>query len=120
MSLYQLSRTDDLCENRRYCYNITLNPSHAIFQGHFPDQPVLPGVCQMEIIAAIMEIEEKKTLNLVNAKNIKFLKIVDPTKTLELSVEIQVLEKTSEYIRIQSKMESPEGICLKFKGKYSI
>lgn len=32
---------------------VLLHADHAIFRGHFPGQPVLPGVCMMEMIAEI-------------------------------------------------------------------
>lgn len=28
--------------------SIILNPLHPIFKGHFPDNPILPGVCMMQ------------------------------------------------------------------------
>jgi 3-hydroxyacyl-[acyl-carrier-protein] dehydratase len=32
-----------------------LNPKHAIFAGHFPGQPVVPGVCMLQIIKEGLE-----------------------------------------------------------------
>ena len=29
---------------------IELNPGHALYQGHFPGQPVVPGVCTLQMI----------------------------------------------------------------------
>lgn len=29
---------------------IELNPGHVLYQGHFPGQPVVPGVCTLQII----------------------------------------------------------------------
>lgn len=31
---------------------IDINPAHEVFKGHFPDNPVMPGVCMMQIIKA--------------------------------------------------------------------
>jgi 3-hydroxymyristoyl/3-hydroxydecanoyl-(acyl carrier protein) dehydratase len=33
---------------------IRLNPDHAIFAGHFPGQPVVPGVCMLQIIKELL------------------------------------------------------------------
>jgi 3-hydroxyacyl-[acyl-carrier-protein] dehydratase len=34
---------------------IEINAEHNIFEGHFPGQPVVPGVCQMQMIKEILE-----------------------------------------------------------------
>ena len=30
--------------------NIELNAAHSIFKGHFPGQPIVPGVCMMQMV----------------------------------------------------------------------
>ena len=32
-----------------------INATHKIFEGHFPNQPVVPGVCMMQMIKEILE-----------------------------------------------------------------
>ena len=32
---------------------VEIDPTHPIFEGHFPDQPVLPGVCMVQIALTI-------------------------------------------------------------------
>ena len=34
----------------------TLNPKHPIFDGHFPESPVVPGVCMIQMIKEILSV----------------------------------------------------------------
>ena len=89
--------------------NVTIN--EPFFQGHFPTEPIFPGVLILEVIAqvtAIMyasaylgsaeerdgsigEVAGRKIAErigyLVEIKSVKFLKIVRPGDTLRVSVE---------------------------------
>ena len=49
--------------------SITINSGHQIFEGHFPGQPVTPGVCMMQIIKELGEKWSNKKLMLKTAKN---------------------------------------------------
>ena len=42
-------KSEDLSESTAN-FNIELNGDHKIFEGHFPDNPITPGVVQMEIV----------------------------------------------------------------------
>lgn len=64
--------------------SVAINAEHDIFRGHFPDQPVLPGVCMVQIAVEIAGAMEGKTLRVANARNMKFLAPVDPRRTPEL------------------------------------
>ncbi|BAK56617.1 beta-hydroxyacyl-(Acyl-carrier-protein) dehydratase FabZ [Candidatus Arthromitus sp. SFB-mouse-Japan] len=73
--------------------NVTFNEN--FFQGHFPDQPVMPGVLILEALAqtgaaAILASEENrgKIAFFAGADKIKFRKIVVPGDVLELKCEI--------------------------------
>ena len=43
------------CENDLLTFLIRLNPDHTIFKAHFPGSPILPGVCQVQILTDPME-----------------------------------------------------------------
>ena len=34
--------------------SIELNPVHPIFEGHFPQTPVVPGVCMMQMVKEVL------------------------------------------------------------------
>jgi len=99
-------------------HQINLNVNHSVFEGHFPDQPVLPGVCQIEIITQLLESTMDKTLTLVKSKNIKFLKMIDPHVINELTIDTKVIANEGDIIKISSNIQSHEGVCLKLKAEY--
>lgn len=73
--------------------NVTIN--EPFFQGHFPGNPIMPGVLQIEALAqvgavSVLAMEENKGKLAVFAgiDNLKFKKQVVPGDTLRLEVEI--------------------------------
>ena len=73
--------------------NVTVN--EPFFQGHFPGNPIMPGVLQVEALAqvgavCVLSLEENKGKLAVFAgiDNFKFKRQVVPGDTLRLEVEI--------------------------------
>ena len=56
-------------------YLIDIDFSHPIFQGHFPEKSVLPGVMMCDIVRNLVFDKLGVEVQLVLAKNIKFLVI---------------------------------------------
>lgn len=77
--------------------NVTAN--EPFFQGHFPDNPIMPGVLIVEAMAqvggiAVMNIEEfKGKIGLFTGiDNCRFKKVVRPGDQLELEVVIDSIK----------------------------
>jgi len=68
---------------------IKLIADHAIFKGHFPGQPVLPGVCMMEMIAELTGQVLEKSFRISGGPMIKFLRMIDPERNPRISLEIK-------------------------------
>jgi 3-hydroxyacyl-[acyl-carrier-protein] dehydratase len=54
MSLF-LNKLYSIEEQEKDTIKIKLNPEHEIFTGHFPDNPILPGVCVVQMIKEILQ-----------------------------------------------------------------
>lgn len=94
---------------------VSLNPDHRIFAGHFPEIPVVPGVCMVQIVKEIMEVAHGKTYRMVEADNIKFLSIVDPRKNSTLEVSIQYADSESK-ISLNATLFAGSLIFFKLKA----
>ncbi len=79
-------------EGNSHTFLIVLNPNHPVYKGHFPDVPVTPGVVLTDICRELTQLVCEKELQLVEAKSIKFLSMVNPLMTPKLNVKIDVSE----------------------------
>ncbi len=75
--------------------NVTVNEPH--FTGHFPNQPVMPGVMIVEAMAQTAAVLVGKSLDLADSNmsvyfmaldSVKFRRMVVPGDQLELHVEV--------------------------------
>lgn len=66
---------------------ITFNPEHEIFLGHFPQQPVVPGVCMIQIVKELMQEQTGERLLLQSTGQVKFLQLITPEIEPEIVVE---------------------------------
>ena len=64
---------------------ITLPESFIGFQGHFPENPTLPGVCEIMILQLLLERAGGFHTEHAVIQNAKFFAPVGPNKTLQLS-----------------------------------
>lgn len=69
--------------------SLEINAGHKIFEGHFPGQPVVPGVCMMQMVKEILEAVLEKPLRLYTADNLKFLTVIDPVETNNIHAQLK-------------------------------
>lgn len=63
---------------------------HGIFNGHFPDSPVVPGVCMVQLVKELAEQVYNIGGHLTYADNIKFLSVWNPEEINEAAVSLKV------------------------------
>ena len=97
---------------------VKLNSEHEIYKGHFPDNPVVPGVCMIQMIKELMEKIEGRDLFMEKSDNLKFLNIVNPIDNPELNIQIIKRPSTDEKITIDAEINFKEVSFFKFKGTY--
>ncbi len=102
-----------------HVYEILINNKHDIFKGHFPDNPVMPGVCMIQIIKEITEFVIGKKLFMEKCSNVKFLAIINPDKTPILTLDLQIIIIDSK-VKVKNTTKFENTIALKLSAQYQI
>ncbi len=101
----------------KYELDITLNPAHEIFKGHFPTQPILPGVCLLEMLKDAVEVSTGTRRKIVTGSNIKYLKVVDPGVDPDLKMQIE-LRVDNDLLSVTASTALKDGsVNFRFKGQ---
>jgi UDP-3-O-[3-hydroxymyristoyl] N-acetylglucosamine deacetylase/3-hydroxyacyl-[acyl-carrier-protein] dehydratase len=86
--------------------NLTFN--ELFFQGHFPDNPVMPGVLQLEAMAQVAGVmlnsrdgNDGKVAYFMSMNQVKFRRMVIPGD--QLRIEIDVLRMRTRIATVQGK-----------------
>lgn len=81
-------------------YHVELNANHPIFKGHFPGNPISPGVCNIGMIKACTEEEVGYSLFIGNMKQCKFSHLITPTENKELDINLKLDASDSSAVKI--------------------
>ena len=99
---------------------VELDKGHRIYEGHFPGQPVLPGVLQVQIIREILEEQLKTGIILESASNIKFMKMIDPGRDDVLEIHIEIQSKEDRHLNIRAEIRKEKTVFFIFRGMFRV
>ncbi|HWZ35102.1 MAG TPA: hypothetical protein VNW51_03040 [Mucilaginibacter sp.] len=96
---------------------LQIDQQNEILVGHFPDQPVVPGACMLQIVKEILADTLKADIVLVCADNIKFLSLVEPSAgSLQLNITYQQAENG---LKVSAGLSAGEKACMKLQGVFA-
>lgn len=108
-TIYSRNKSED-----QLTVNMQFNFDHKIFEGHFPNQPVVPGVCMLQIIKE--QVSEYLNLSLIleSSGQLKFLNSIIPNQADFYTFNIVFKENTSSLIKVDASIIAGENTY--FKG----
>ena len=89
-------------------YTVSLNTRHAIYKAHFPEMPVTPGVCIIQMAVELLSHQLEKKLNIQTIKNVKFLSVISPDETPEVGYSIQGVKEADGMVEAKVTVASGE------------
>jgi 3-hydroxyacyl-[acyl-carrier-protein] dehydratase len=90
--------------------------AHSIFKGHFPEVPVVPGVCMMQIVKELFEKHSGKTVRLTKVPLMKFLSLINPIKNATVQIDLLYSKIDDSNFQITASLLNENIIYFKFKG----
>lgn len=104
-------------EGDSYSAVILLNENHSIFEGHFPQNPVMPGVCMMQIVMDIVENTFEKQLFMQQVSNVKFMSLINPFDSNSIRLDFTVNELDSTF-KVKSSITHKGVTAFKMNSSY--
>jgi len=96
-------------------FTVSIHSEHEVFKGHFPQQPVVPGVFALQMIKECLEWVRKKKYRYSELTNCKFSRPIIPDKNKAIRIECEftcpsllkavVRSENAVYISLKAKLE---------------
>jgi 3-hydroxyacyl-[acyl-carrier-protein] dehydratase len=101
-------------------YNVTIliNEKHEVFNGHFPGNPIMPGVCMIQIIKELTETITQSSLMIQTLTNVKFMALINPEVTPELRLELDIVTTEEDLVKVKNTTYFNDTVALKLSNVY--
>ena len=96
---------------------LEIDIDHEIFNGHFPEQPVVPGACMVQLVKDVLEKKLGSPLQLKIANNLKFLTLINPQITTNLQLQL-AYNTEDELLKVNGDIVAEDLVYFKFQGVF--
>ena len=111
-----------ITDGDKVIFSVALNPNHKVYKGHFPDIPVSPGVCNIQMIRECIQQLTGKKLLIDSIAQCKFSSIITPVENPKLLIWVQMSETEEKRYKAQVNITNPDNSVkfIDFKAEFSI
>ncbi|MCM0665383.1 3-hydroxyacyl-ACP dehydratase [Flavobacterium tyrosinilyticum] len=110
--------SDEKVSDSKYTVTILVNEKHEVFKGHFPGNPIMPGVCMIQIIKELTESITKSSLMIQSLANVKFMALINPEATPELRLELDITTTEDGLVKVKNTTYFNDTTALKLSNVY--
>jgi len=110
--------SEEKTSDSKYSITILVNDKHEVFKGHFPGNPIMPGVCMIQIIKELTEKITKQTLMIQTLVNVKFMALINPETNPELRLELDITITEDNLVKVKNTTYFNETVALKLSNVY--
>lgn len=111
---------DQQQEEDQAVFQLSLNPDHSIYEGHFPQQPVMPGVCMLQLVTELTSLALGQPLQLKTASQAKFLIPIVPQQNPNIQLNTRYAPLEEGLWKVTASIQVEEQVFFKFKGRLSL
>ncbi len=116
-NFYHIISKEQKGEQSIYC--IELHPDCSIYEGHFPEKPICPGVCMIEVIRECAALETGRQLLIQSIKQCRFINLISPEICKLLDVSL-TLSPDGNGFGVKATVSDDQHMYVEYKGHMSI
>lgn len=91
---------------------LKMKEDHAVYEGHFPGNPITPGVMTLQMIRNCVNLLLNRNLHYNSIKNCRFVAMVRPGNELRLNLQTEVAGDSVVVKAVLAGADSEEDIRL--------
>ena len=110
--------SEEKTSDSKYTFTILVNEKHDVFKGHFPGNPIMPGVCMIQIIKELSESITKTALFMQTLTNVKFMALINPEITPKLRLELDITTTEDDLVKVKNTTYFNDTVALKLSNSY--
>ena len=93
--------------------DIHVDADHRIYEGHFPDQPVTPGVVQVQMVKEVLSKVLDTPLKMKSLRRCKFRSVFNPQTNNSFTLTISYSKDENEFkVKAEGKTEAQSYFVL--------
>lgn len=100
----------------RLAFRGRLDAAHPVYAGHFPGNPVLPGVCTLQIVRECLERGTGRRHRFTAIRECKFLGMIVPQADTLLDIDIRLADDGTAAKKVTCVVTNNEKTVLKLKA----
>lgn len=110
--------SEEKTSDSKYVFTILVNEKHEVFNGHFPGNPIMPGVCMIQIIKELTEKITQENLMIQTLANVKFMALINPEVNPELRLELDITTTEDNLVKVKNTTYFNDTVALKLSNVY--
>lgn len=95
---------------------VSLNSDCKVYEGHFPERPISPGVCNIQMIKECAELIIGKPLFMHNLQQCRLTTLITPLVYSQVEVTL-FMEKKADVYKLKATIGKNEEIYLELKAE---
>ena len=113
----QSNRLYDILEANEDSILLKMNEDHPVYQGHFPGDPITPGVLTLRMIRECVSRDAGRPLHYSAIKTCRYVALIRPGDTLRLHRQTTNNEDSLTVKATLSNADNPEDIRLQLDAE---
>lgn len=89
-----------------------INDTHPIFSGHFPEMPIVPGVCLLNAVKRAVNSVIGQNSSFQKIKECKFLSAINPNENTDFSIQFTLSDENE----VRGGIFVGDKQCMKLKA----
>lgn len=115
-SYFKIENTE--VEGSEHKFGIALNRDHKIYGGHFPGNPVCPGVCSVQMIRECAERAAGCRLRIDSLQSCRFMAVLTPDNASRLTIVVTLADVQDDRVRLTAEIRNGADVCVAVKGEF--